>query len=179
MSFNVLINRLDRLPNKPNLKTGSQRVLPSGPGVQKLVKAKSESHETSEGMTAKLSLKSVDQKKSFQKSSNDTSVDKTSILEISSAIETSISVLKSSPAQPSGQTSVQVMQLTDKIQLLRQSCKQYSDDCPPQQRFRFRELLNKVDAHCDQLKTTNTLQTNKLFSDIQNTLRDIVNLVQR
>ena len=126
-------------------------------------------------MNTKLNLKSIEQKKNI----NETSVDKTSILEISSAIENSISMLKSSPAHTSGQSSVAVMQLTDKIQLLRQSCKQYSDDCPPQQRFRFRELLTKIDTHCDQLKTTNSLHSNKLYSDIHNTLRDITNLVQR
>ena len=158
------------------MKTGSQRVLPSGNVFQKLAKAKSESHDNpTDVMNTKLNLKSIEQKKNI----NETSVDKTSILEISSAIENSISMLKSSPAHTSGQSSVAVMQLTDKIQLLRQSCKQYSDDCPPQQRFRFRELLTKIDTHCDQLKTTNSLHSNKLYSDIHNTLRDITNLVQR
>lgn len=159
------------------MKTGSQRVLPSGSVFQKLAKAKSESHDNPTDVSnPQLSLRSITEQK---KTVIETSVDKTSIMEISGAIENSISVLKSSPAHSSGQSSVAIMQLTDKIQLLRQSCKQYSDECPPQQRFRFRELLTKIDTHCDQLKTTNSLHSNKLFSDIQNTLRDITNLVQR
>ena len=168
---------IHRLPNKPHLKTGSQRVLPSGSALQKLVKTNSESGDANvDKIGAKLGLKSVDKQNLISK--NIKTGDRTSILEISGAIDTSISVLKSSPPQTS-HSSVTIMQLTDKIQLFRQSCTQYADECSPQQRFRFRELLTKFDTYCDQLKTTNTLATNKLLTDIQNTLRDIVNLVQR
>ncbi|CAG2172227.1 unnamed protein product, partial [Oppiella nova] len=165
------------LPNKPQLKSGS-RVLPSGAPLQKLVKAKSESVD-SESSGSKLGLKSIDKNLITTKTVN--ACDRSSILEISGAIDTSISSLKSTSATtaPTAQTSQSIMQLTDKIQLFRQSCKQYSEECPPQQRFRFRELLTKFDTNCDQLKTSNTLTTNRLLTDIQNTLRDIVNLVQR
>ncbi|CAG2110414.1 unnamed protein product [Medioppia subpectinata] len=167
------------LPNKPQIKSSGGRVLSSG--TQKLVKAKSESVDSthSESSGSKLGLKSIDKNVITTKTVN--ACDRSSILEISGAIDTSISSLKtaSGAPAPTAQTSQSIMQLTDKIQLFRQSCKQFSEDCPPQQRFRFRELLTKFDVNCDQLKTSNTLTTNRLLTDIQNTLRDIVNLVQR
>jgi len=168
------------LPNKPQFKTGSQRVLPSGPVLQKLVKQKSESNDSSGNTSSKLVLKSITKQNSVTKpdnkyDKNNISSDRSSILEISGAIESSLSTLKSSP----NQSSIAIMQLSDKVQLLTLSCKQFSDHVPPQQRFRFRELLTKFESQCDQLKTSNSSTSSKLYTDLQNTLRDIVNSVQR
>jgi hypothetical protein len=168
------------LPNKPQFKTGSQRVLPAGPVLQKLSKAKSESVDNSSG--SKLVLKSITKQNSHTNTKLDNkydnniiSSDRSSILEISGAIENSISTLKSAPTQ----SSIAIMQLCDKVQLFKLSCKQFSDHVPPQQRFRFRELLTKFESQCDLLKTSNSSTSSKLYSDLQNTLRDIVNVVQR
>lgn len=97
---------------------------------------------------------------------------KESIVEMSEAIENSISNLKAAPG------GVNVIQLCDKVQLFKSTCAIYcADHVPPAQRFRFRELLTKFDAHADQLKTANNASCN--YADLQNTLRDLVNVVQR
>uniref|UniRef100_A0A2R5LL31 Tyrosine-protein kinase n=1 Tax=Ornithodoros turicata TaxID=34597 RepID=A0A2R5LL31_9ACAR len=103
---------------------------------------------------------------------------KTSILEISSSLESGIAVLKSS----SSLSSVSVMQLSDKVQLFWSTCSSYAESIPPHGRFRFRELLSKLEAQGNQLRTcssNNSSASAKLFTDLHNTVRDLVNVVQR
>lgn len=105
---------------------------------------------------------------------------KTSILEISSALESGIVALK--VAVPGSLSSVSVMQLSDKVQLFWSSCGSYAESVPPHGRFRFRELLSRLEAQGDQLRTcssNNSAASAKLFTDLHNTVRDLVNVVQR
>lgn len=103
---------------------------------------------------------------------------KTSILEISSSLESGIAMLKSAGSL----SSVSVMQLSDKVQLFWSSCSSYAESIPPHGRFRFRELLSKLEAQGNQLRTcssNNSSASAKLFMDLHNTVRDLVNVVQR
>lgn len=105
---------------------------------------------------------------------------KSSILEISSALESGIVALKA--AVPGSLSSVSVMQLSDKVQLLCSSCGSYAESVPPHGRFRFRELLSRLETQGDQLRTcssNNSAASAKLFTDLHNTVRDLVNVVQR
>lgn len=103
---------------------------------------------------------------------------KTSILEISSSLESGIALLKSSGSL----SSVSVMQLSDKVQLFWSTCSSYAESIPPHGRFRFRELLSKLETQGNQLRTcssNNSSTSAKLFTDLHNTVRDLVNVVQR
>ncbi|XP_013776391.1 tyrosine-protein kinase Abl-like [Limulus polyphemus] len=103
---------------------------------------------------------------------------KETILEISTALENSIQLLKTATSLSSGN----VMQLSDKVQLFRTSCGNYAESIPPHGRFRFRELLTKLERQGEQLRTcssNNSAFSSRLFEELQNTVRDLVNMVQR
>ncbi|UYV84001.1 ABL1, partial [Cordylochernes scorpioides] len=106
------------------------------------------------------------------KQEEDSSTTKATILEISLSLEHSISSLKMQPSL----SSTNVLQLSDKVQLFRSTCNSYAETIPPHGRFRFRELLSKLDTQGEQLRTANSGL--RLLSDIQNTLRDLVNEVK-
>ncbi|GIX82802.1 hypothetical protein CEXT_509781 [Caerostris extrusa] len=75
-----------------------------------------------------------------------------------------------------------IIQLTDKVQLFRTSCSGYAEYIPPHGRFRFRELLSRLENQGEQLRTcnsNNSSDSTKLLSDLQNTVHDLVNVVQR
>ncbi|KAL3242149.1 hypothetical protein MRX96_021514 [Rhipicephalus microplus] len=119
-------------------------------------------------------------KKGAQKDEDRLADSKSSILEISSALESGIVALKA--AAPGSLSSVSVMQLSDKVQLLCSSCSSYAESVPPHGRFRFRELLSRLETQGDQLRTcssNNSAASAKLFTDLHNTVRDLVNVVQR
>ncbi|XP_013780893.2 tyrosine-protein kinase Abl-like isoform X2 [Limulus polyphemus] len=103
---------------------------------------------------------------------------KNTILEISTALENSIHSLKIATSVSSGN----VMQLSDKVQLFRSSCVNYAESISPHGKFRFRELLSKLEKQGEQLPTSssnNSVSSFRLFDELQNTVRDLVNIVQR
>ncbi|XP_023216012.1 tyrosine-protein kinase Abl-like [Centruroides sculpturatus] len=163
------------IPVKPPLK-GTRPSLPSGPSTkfnktvgkpQVLPRGKGPESPTGEQLSAKE-----------EKIELDPASTKASILEISSALENSILALKNSPTV----SSMNVIQLSDKVQLFRSSCGNYAENIPPQGRFRFRELLTRLESQGEHLRicsSNNTTDSAKLFCDLQNTVRDLVNVVQR
>lgn len=104
---------------------------------------------------------------------------KHNVLEISNAIETSITNLKG--------TSVIVMaswlQLSDKVGLLHGMCVNLTDSAiSPHARFQFRDLLARLELQARQLRaagTRNITENTRLLSDVQNTIKDVTNMVQR
>ncbi|GFR00071.1 tyrosine-protein kinase Abl [Trichonephila clavata] len=101
---------------------------------------------------------------------------KASIVEISSTLENNIIGLRNAASI----SSMSIIQLTDKVQLFRTSCSGYAEYIPPHGRFRFRELLSRLENQGEQLRTCNSNNSSaKLLSDLQNTVHDLVNVVQR
>ena len=102
-----------------------------------------------------------------------------SILEISQALETSLTTLKS--AQSVSTSSW--LQLSDKVGLLHTSCMGYADSLgPPHARFHLRELLTRLEAQARQLRSAgarNSSENSRLCTDVHNTVKDVVNAVQR
>lgn len=172
------------VPTKPTLKPSSK--VPSGT-TNKFLKSASLSSSAppkppvvprNQSSTSPQPRKTqVDEQDSTEDKTADS---KTSILDISSALESGIVALKG--AMPGSLSSVSVMQLSDKVQLFWSSCSSYAESVPPHGRFRFRELLSRLEAQGDQLRTcssNNSAASAKLFTDLHNTVRDLVNVVQR
>lgn len=172
------------VPTKPALKTASK--LPSST-ANKFAKSTSSSSSSTAPSQPKppvvprnQSSTSPQPKKGAQRDEDRLADSKSSILEISSALESGIVALKA--AVPGSLSSVSVMQLSDKVQLLCSSCSSYAESVPPHGRFRFRELLSRLETQGDQLRTcssNNSAASAKLFTDLHNTVRDLVNVVQR
>lgn len=151
-------------PAKPALKP---QVFPRG-GTKGL------DSPTSQTSTEKL----VERNENEDDSKSELANTKASIVEISSALENNIVGLKNAASI----SSMSVIQLTDKVQLFRTSCSGYAEYIPPHGRFRFRELLSRLENQGEQLRTCNSNNSSdsaKLLSDLQNTVRDLVNVVQR
>ncbi|XP_022644251.1 tyrosine-protein kinase Abl-like isoform X2 [Varroa jacobsoni] len=103
---------------------------------------------------------------------------KSSIIETSAAITQTVGTLKSSTTL----TSSHIIQLSDKVQLLHTTCSAYSETIPPAGRFKFRELMSRLETQGNSLRGTtnnNVSQTAKTLDELHNTVRDLVNLVQR
>ncbi|KAF4521365.1 hypothetical protein B566_EDAN006954 [Ephemera danica] len=104
--------------------------------------------------------------------------DKDNILEISQALESSLTSLKSS----NNVSTSSIIQLSDKVGLFHVSCLSFADGIPPHGRFHFRELLSRLEQQARQLRSAgsrNSADNARLFSDVQNTIRDVINAVQR
>lgn len=104
---------------------------------------------------------------------------KQGVLEISTAIENSIVNLK-------GSASIAMaswLQLSDKVGLLHGMCVNLTDNAiAPQSRFQFRDLLARLELQARQLRvagTRNIAENTRLLSDVQNTIKDVTNMVQR
>ena len=83
-----------------------------------------------------------------------------------------------------------VKNLCDKVHLFRKSCLTYAEESlTPQQRFRLRELLIKLEKNSDSLRSSNNIQSERnsldhqklghLFSELQTNIRDIITVVQK
>lgn len=113
-----------------------------------------------------------------QESEKDAKDERESVLEISQALETSLSVLRSSPNVSTGSW----LQLSDKVGLFHSSCVGYADRVPPHTRFHFRELLTRLETQAQQLRSAsvrNSADNTRLFTEVQNTVKDVINAVQR
>ncbi|KAK3929109.1 Tyrosine-protein kinase Abl [Frankliniella fusca] len=102
-----------------------------------------------------------------------------SILEISQALETSLASLKTAPSVSTSSW----LQLSDKVGLLHTSCMGYADSVgPPHARFHLRELLTRLEAQARQLRSAgarNSSENSRLCTEVHNTVKDVVNAVQR
>ena len=68
------------------------------------------------------------------------------------------------------------------VQLLHTPCLTYAESIPPAGGFKFRELMSRLETQGNSLRGTtnnNVTQTAKTLDDLHNTVRDLVNLVQR
>ncbi|XP_066256075.1 tyrosine-protein kinase Abl isoform X2 [Euwallacea similis] len=110
------------------------------------------------------------------------SVDKTgkeSILEISQALESTLNTIRSTPAVPTATW----LQLSDKIGLLHGSCMDYADNAvPAHTKFHFRELLTRLEHQGRQMRsasTRNQTENTRCINEVNNTIKDVVNVVFR
>lgn len=121
----------------------------------------------------------VSQNDSGPSSNGNGKSERESILEISQALETSLTSLKS--AQSVSTSSW--LQLSDKVGLLHTSCMGYADSLgPPHARFHLRELLTRLEAQARQLRSAgarNSSDNSRLCTEVHNTVKDVVNAVQR
>ncbi|XP_059484806.1 tyrosine-protein kinase Abl isoform X3 [Neocloeon triangulifer] len=162
------------VPTKPLVKA-TKPVLPAnskGPSIY----ATPTPSKTSPGGNKRSSPPPVPSEKPPGPTSTATAKD--SILEISQALETSLASLKSC----NNVSTSSIIQLSDKVGLFHGSCLSFSDGIPPHGRFQFRELLTRLEQQARQLRSAgsrNSADNARLFTDVQNTIRDVVNAVQR
>ncbi|KYM89862.1 Tyrosine-protein kinase Abl [Atta colombica] len=104
---------------------------------------------------------------------------KHSVMEISNVIENSILNLKGSPTI----VMASWLQLSDKVGLLHGMCVNLTDTAiAPHARFQFRDLLTRLELQARQLRaagTRNITENTRLLCDVQNTIKDVINTVQR
>lgn len=101
------------------------------------------------------------------------------VIDTSNVIENSILNLKGSPTI----VMASWMQLSDKVGLLHSMCVNLTDTViAPHMRFQFRDLLTRLELQARQLRaagTHNITENTRLLSDVQNTIKDVINTVQR
>lgn len=111
-------------------------------------------------------------------SSNDKS-EKENILEISQALESTLNSIKVNPSV----STATWLQLSDKIGLFHGSCMDYADNVvPAHTKFQFRELLTRLELQARQLRSAgsrNTSENSKYLNEVNNTIKDVVNVVFR
>ncbi|KAJ8922387.1 hypothetical protein NQ315_004332, partial [Exocentrus adspersus] len=104
---------------------------------------------------------------------------KENILEISQALESTLNSIKTNPAV----STATWLQLSDKIGLLHGSCMDYADNVvPAHTKFHFRELLTRLECQARQLRSAgsrNTSENARCINEVNNTIRDVVNVVFR
>lgn len=111
-----------------------------------------------------------------------TSADKSereTILEISQALESTLNSIKSNASV----STATWLQLSDKIGLLHGSCMDYADNVvPAHTKFHFRELLTRLGNQAEQLRSAgsrNTTENTRCINEVNNTIKDVVNVVFR
>lgn len=104
---------------------------------------------------------------------------KENILEKSQVLESMLNSLKMNPTAPPAIW----LQLSDKIGLLHTSCMDYADNVvPPHTKFQFRELLTRLETQARQLRSAgsrNTTENLRYINEVNNTIKDVVNVVFR
>ncbi|XP_076632207.1 tyrosine-protein kinase Abl isoform X1 [Colletes latitarsis] len=115
----------------------------------------------------------------LSKQNTDSRTAKQAVLELSTLIESSVLNLKSN----STIVMTSWLQLSDKVGLLHGMCTNLADSgIAPHARFQFRELLARLELQARQLRaagTRNVTENTRLLTDLQNTIKDVVNAVQR
>lgn len=113
------------------------------------------------------------------KNDQTTKTEKGNILEISQALESTLNSIKSNPSV----SSATWLQLSDKIGLLHGSCMDYADNViPAHTKFHFRELLTRLEAQARQLRSAgsrNSTENARCLNEVNNTIKDVVNVVFR
>ncbi|XP_013781839.1 uncharacterized protein LOC106466143, partial [Limulus polyphemus] len=173
------------LPSKPLMKC-SRPILPSTGPVSRSISCGSVKIPQVQlrSVAAKGSRNTDGESNSNEISEHltDTEVEKKSsketIFDISGDVEKNIQKLKDVQTL----SSSSVMHLSQKVQLFLSSCSSYAESIPPHGRFRFRELLTKLDRQGEQLRacsSNSSASCAKLFTDLETTVRDLVHTVQR
>ncbi|XP_053994054.1 tyrosine-protein kinase Abl isoform X2 [Hylaeus volcanicus] len=123
--------------------------------------------------------KSQNTEDDLSKQNADSRTAKQAVLELSTLIESSVVNLKSN----STIVMTSWLQLSDKVGLLHGMCTNLADSgIAPHARFQFRELLARLELQARQLRaagTRNVAENTRLLTDLQNTIKDVVNAVQR
>ena len=105
--------------------------------------------------------------------------DKEELLGISMKLDSSIDATKADLSKSN------LLKLSDDIGTFAESATGYVDNVPATGRFRFRSLLNKLEQQSGELRSSSVGKANnqdipaKLCGDIQATVRDLVNVIQR
>ncbi|XP_044272395.1 tyrosine-protein kinase Abl isoform X1 [Tribolium madens] len=106
-------------------------------------------------------------------------VGKDNILELSQALESTLRSIKSNDSV----STTTWLQLSDKIGLLHGSCMDYADNVvPAHTKFQFRELLTRLETQARQLRSAgsrNSTENTRYINEVNNTIRDVVNVVFR
>ncbi|CAD6239979.1 GSCOCG00002450001-RA-CDS [Cotesia congregata] len=104
------------------------------------------------------------------------------VLELSNAIEGSITNLKGTPVI----VMASWLQLSDKVGLLHGLLQEVNSTevagAPSHARFQFRDLLSRLELQARQLRaagTRNITENTRLLSDVHNTIKDVTNMIQR
>ena len=105
--------------------------------------------------------------------------DKEELLGISAKLDSSIDATKADLSKSN------LLKLSDHIGTFAESATGYVDNVPATGRFRYRSLLNKLEQQSGELRSSSVGKANnqdipaKLCGDIQATVRDLVNVIQR
>ncbi|XP_063910861.1 tyrosine-protein kinase Abl isoform X3 [Zophobas morio] len=106
-------------------------------------------------------------------------VGKDNILELSQALESTLRSIKSNDSV----STTTWLQLSDKIGLLHGSCMDYADNVvPAHTKFQFRELLTRLETQARQLRSAgsrNSTENTRYINEVNNTIKDVVNVVFR
>lgn len=104
---------------------------------------------------------------------------KETILEISQTLESILNGIKTNPSV----SSATWLQLSDRIGSLHTSCMDYADNVvPAHTKFQFRELLTRLETQARQLRSAgsrNTSESTRYLAEVNNTIKDVVNVVFR
>lgn len=105
------------------------------------------------------------------------SYDKDSLVDFSQSLENILVSLSNE-----GITKATAMSASDKVGSFHTSCSGLVDSIPATGRFRFRSLLAKLDNQAKELRSVNlnkNTENTQLVRDLQNTVRDLVSVIQR
>ncbi|XP_069935874.1 tyrosine-protein kinase Abl isoform X3 [Cherax quadricarinatus] len=111
--------------------------------------------------------------------SSSSSTEKAGLMEQGHLVESSIANLQS---ENSTATVAACIQAAQKVSGFHRACGDYMDNIPPQSRFHMRELLTRLELQTRQLRSAGgrSIEHNeKLFLEIENTVKDITNTIQR
>lgn len=108
-----------------------------------------------------------------------TTVNKETIVELYRLLDCNLSELKQ---RTSTANSSAYIQLSDKVQQFKTMCAVYAENISPHGKFRFRELVTKLDGYVPKLRTHNGGshdEQERLLRELEITFRDLILLVQR
>lgn len=106
-------------------------------------------------------------------------VNKDSILDLYRSLDSNVTNLK----QMRSHSNSSFIQLSDKLLQFKLMCSTYAENISPHSKFRFRELVAKLDTYIPRLRTCASCNADEnqetLLLELENTVRDVMNLVQR
>ncbi|XP_069974822.1 tyrosine-protein kinase ABL1 isoform X5 [Penaeus vannamei] len=111
--------------------------------------------------------------------SSNSSTEKAGLVEQGRGVEASVATLRTEGATT---TVAACIQSAQRVLDFYQACWEYMDNIPPQSRFHMRELLTRLELQTRQLRSAGgrSIEHNeKLFAEIESTVRDVTNTVQR
>ena len=148
------------LPGARPVLPGSKAVLPTKPQI--LQRASLHKVATNDSP--------VDEKPEIE-------VSKNGLLSQSKELSQSLEALHST----SSKHSSNFMHISEKVNLFYRSCSSYVESLPPHGKFHFRELLGTLQKLSENLKTcpATSKDSDTLLSDLQHSIKEIVNVLER